>query len=485
MGGKVTGLTVVIASRIMAAAAPGEVLVSSTVRDLAAGSSLTFEDRGVRGAEGRARRVARLRGRQRPTEMVDDDRGHGDGQRTACRRGPPGRGPTDLAAPAAPRRGDGPRRWPLILATGGLLVAKPWQPAALASVAEDSIGIIDPGRDEVIGEIAGRHAPRRHRGRRRATRGSPTPATTRSRRSTSPHARWWSGSTSGNAPKGIAVAGGLVWVANSGERTVSRINTATGRVVGDPIDVGNGPTAIAAAGDGLWVANATDSTIVRIDAAIGRGRPAGSAWPPSPVALAADEDGLWVASEDGASVSHHDPVTGATRRGADPAQCAADRPRHRPDIGLGGIRRRQGHPDRSRRRRRDGDRSPSAAVWPPSRSAATAIWVGDLDGTVYRLDAANPSSPPRQISTSSAVASLAVVDGGIWLAAQASARSHRGGTLRIVEAGPTPPGYDTDPLGVRSTTSTLARRRMGSSATGASAAAPVRHCCPISRPRLR
>ena len=42
----------VIAARIMAAAGAGEVLASSTVRDLAAGSGLTFEDRGVRELKG-------------------------------------------------------------------------------------------------------------------------------------------------------------------------------------------------------------------------------------------------------------------------------------------------------------------------------------------------------------------------------------------------------------------------------------------------
>src|SRR6185369_9723882 len=71
-----------------------------------------------------------------------------------------------------------------------------------------------------------------------------------------------------------------------------------------------------------------------------------------------------------------------------------------------------------------------------------ALWVGDLDGTVYRVDAANQSSPPKVIPTSSAVASLAAVEGGIWLATQASARNHRGGTLRIVGI-----GYADDPLG--------------------------------------
>jgi class 3 adenylate cyclase len=45
--GKVTGIAVHIGARIAALAAPGEVLVSQTVRDLVAGSGIQFEDRGT------------------------------------------------------------------------------------------------------------------------------------------------------------------------------------------------------------------------------------------------------------------------------------------------------------------------------------------------------------------------------------------------------------------------------------------------------
>lgn len=41
------GIAVHIAQRVMAAAGPGEIVVSSTVRDLVAGSGITFEDRGA------------------------------------------------------------------------------------------------------------------------------------------------------------------------------------------------------------------------------------------------------------------------------------------------------------------------------------------------------------------------------------------------------------------------------------------------------
>ncbi len=44
---KVGGLAVVIGSRVAAKAGPGEVLVSSTVKDLVAGSGIAFEDRGT------------------------------------------------------------------------------------------------------------------------------------------------------------------------------------------------------------------------------------------------------------------------------------------------------------------------------------------------------------------------------------------------------------------------------------------------------
>jgi class 3 adenylate cyclase len=50
--GKVSGIAVSIGARIAAAAAGGEVLVSSTVRDLVAGSGLEFVDRGARSLKG-------------------------------------------------------------------------------------------------------------------------------------------------------------------------------------------------------------------------------------------------------------------------------------------------------------------------------------------------------------------------------------------------------------------------------------------------
>jgi class 3 adenylate cyclase len=51
-GGDVSGMAVTIGARIGALAGPGEVLVSSTVKDLVVGSSLSFEDRGLHDLKG-------------------------------------------------------------------------------------------------------------------------------------------------------------------------------------------------------------------------------------------------------------------------------------------------------------------------------------------------------------------------------------------------------------------------------------------------
>jgi class 3 adenylate cyclase len=46
VGDKIAGIAVNIGARIAAQAEPGEVLVSSTVKDLVAGSDLRFDERG-------------------------------------------------------------------------------------------------------------------------------------------------------------------------------------------------------------------------------------------------------------------------------------------------------------------------------------------------------------------------------------------------------------------------------------------------------
>ena len=68
----------------------------------------------------------------------------------------------------------------------------------------------------------------------------------------------------GSGPTGIDFGAGSVWVANSLDGTVSRIDTETNSVTAT-IPTGNGPTALDADERGVWVSNQFDGTIVRID----------------------------------------------------------------------------------------------------------------------------------------------------------------------------------------------------------------------------
>ena len=52
IAGKVGGIATIIGARIRELAAPGEVLASSTVRDLTTGSGLRFDDRGMHALKG-------------------------------------------------------------------------------------------------------------------------------------------------------------------------------------------------------------------------------------------------------------------------------------------------------------------------------------------------------------------------------------------------------------------------------------------------
>jgi class 3 adenylate cyclase len=52
IAGKIGGIAVHIGARVAALAQPGEVLVSTTVRDLVAGSGLQFEERGTHTLKG-------------------------------------------------------------------------------------------------------------------------------------------------------------------------------------------------------------------------------------------------------------------------------------------------------------------------------------------------------------------------------------------------------------------------------------------------
>jgi YVTN family beta-propeller protein len=101
----------------------------------------------------------------------------------------------------------------------------------------------------------------------------------------------------GASPQSLATGGGSLWVANHDERTVARIDLASGKVVAD-IPVPSEPHQVAYGAGAVWVGNWDDDSVSRIDPATNR--VAGSPIPIGPHHagnLAVGAGDLWVTSD--------------------------------------------------------------------------------------------------------------------------------------------------------------------------------------------
>lgn len=105
-------------------------------------------------------------------------------------------------------------------------------------------------------------------------------------------------------PSALALGAGAVWVASASANRVLRLHPATARVV-QTIPVGTGPTAIAVEAGAVWVANGLDGTVSRVDArrnvvtdTVGVGA--------RPAHLTIDEGSLWVANAHADSLTEVD-----------------------------------------------------------------------------------------------------------------------------------------------------------------------------------
>jgi len=112
----------------------------------------------------------------------------------------------------------------------------------------------------------------------------------------------------GSLPGGITISGASVWVANSGDATVTRYNPST--FTEAPLDifrVGRRPTGIAAGEEAIWVVNTASDSLRRIDPrsgdeeqiTVGRGA----------TAVAVGEGAVWVANPEAGTLSRIDPET--------------------------------------------------------------------------------------------------------------------------------------------------------------------------------
>ena len=185
---------------------------------------------------------------------------------------------------------------PLTLLGVGITTALHGAPS-LEAIHPDAVGIIDPANGAIVGQVPLEAAP----GQIALAAGSVWVT------DSADHAvlRIENGQVRqvirvGAGPSGIAVGSGAVWVANTLGGTVTRIDPGTDQVV-QTIPVGNQPTGIAYGEGAVWVANTADHTVVGIDPRTGKVfRSVGL--DASPTDLAVGAGAVWVTSQSSGQV---------------------------------------------------------------------------------------------------------------------------------------------------------------------------------------
>ncbi len=234
----------------------------------------------------------------------------------------------------------------------------------------------------------------------------------------------------GTSPSGIAVVAGAVWVANHDDGTVSRIDPQTNNVV-DTVRVGNGATAVAFGEGSIWVTNSFDRSVSRIDPesgrvaktfttdAVGRG-------------IAVGGGSVWVTDESSRSVMRVDPeanrIAETISVGNGPTGIA---------FGEKGVWVANSIDETVSRI--DPETAVVTATLPvaggPAAIAARggAVWVSaEFGQRLVRIDP-DPADPRvvGEVAIGNRPKGVVVADEGLWVAVQASGSGHRGGRLIV------------------------------------------------------
>jgi YVTN family beta-propeller protein len=231
IGPKVGGIAVHVGSRVMSMAGPGEVWVSSTIRDLIAGSDVGFVDRGVHElkgvpAEWHLYSVAEV----------------------------PIREPAPHEEPGRPVSGSG------LLRRRGRQAPSPARGRSAAMLIGVAVLVVI---SILVGLVL---ANRRGQTPGASTTSPPVAALSFYLARIDPASRTVERIAVGRHPRGIAIGEGSAWVTDIGGNTVSRIDPASGKVTAT-IKVGRGPRAIVIQEGVVWVANSLGNSISRIDPA--------------------------------------------------------------------------------------------------------------------------------------------------------------------------------------------------------------------------
>jgi len=234
----------------------------------------------------------------------------------------------------------------------------------------------------------------------------------------------------GTTPTGVAVGAGAVWVTNNYGQSVSRIDPAVNRVV-QTIPVGNAPDGIALGYGSVWVANSSDGTLSRIDAVTGGVTDTISLGGAGATDVAVGAGSVWVSDEPGDRVVRVDPqadqVTATINVGSGPTAIG---------FGIGSVWVANSL-DGTVTRIDPASNAVDATI--PVGDGADAIAIGrgavwvssPYAGTVSRIDPA-VGAVTRKIRVGSRPQGVALAGGLVWVGSQASAASHRGGTLTVL-----------------------------------------------------
>ena len=437
--GRYVGLAVHRAARISAAGHGGQILLSSSTRDVVE-DDLPADQRLVDLGEQRLKDLPRA---ERVFQLVAEG---------LPRDFPPLKTAEEQELAEAAQAVLAPPWWrrrarvvlPLAAAAvvalaAALLLVRTGSEAGAAGIRANAVGLIDADGNAIDGEIRVDAAPTgvaRGEGAVWVTNTndgtvSRIDPVTRSVRQTI---------AVGSSPSGIAVGAGAVWVANHFDGTVSRIDPETNDVV-DTIPVGNGPAAVAFGEGSLWVTNSSDRTLSRIDPASGRVvRPIKTDAVGRGIAVGGGS--VWVTDESSRSVIRVDPETNSVAEtisvGNGPTGIAFGERAVWVANSLDGTVSRI-DPESS------AVTDILAVAGGPGAVAAGqgAVWVSVEFG--QRLVRIDPDAVDPKIVGDVAIGNrpkgVVASDDGVWVAVQESGRGHRGGRLIALS----PPFDSIDP----------------------------------------
>ena len=204
----------------------------------------------------------------------------------------------------------------------------------------------------------------------------------------------------GNGASAIAFGHGSVWVANTTDYSLSRIDPRASQGRGDRPCCAGVPGGVASGHEGMWVASSSTGQLLLVNPSSNRVSQS-TAIGNGPRGVAVGGGSVWVANGPDGSLSRYEPSSGRVRK-----------------IAVG--------------------EAPDGVAYGDG-----TVWVANSrDGTVSQIDPETGSN--RLIRVGNQPAAVAPVDGNAWVTVLPGPTSHRGGTLRVA-AGTSGVPYSADP----------------------------------------